>query len=418
MAGEGSRFRDAGWATPKPLIDLDGKPLFIHAIESVKIPGVPMKYSFIVRKEHIDKYGIDKAIKQILPEANVFYVEKTTRGAVETCLIAEDAIADDDAVIIMDCDLEFRSDKYKELIEKALKETGEEARGGALVSFESNERKYSYAEVDANGRVIRTAEKEVISNHALCGAYFFASGKEFKQAAHRLLNEPVMLKPEFYVSLLFNYLLRDGSPVYLAPMEFYRSFGTPEELIKAMGVKLLITDFDGTLVDTFEANYEAYRHALVNEGIALTRGKYRECFGYRFDRFMEEMGISDEEVKTRIKERKAQYYPSYFPHLKVNKGLLELIRTFHRQGGMIAIASTARGKNLRNALRYIGADNDFDMVLAGESVTHGKPNPEIYLKVLDAMGVAPTEALVFEDSPVGLEAAQAAGIPTVKITIR
>ena len=234
MAGEGSRFRDAGWTTPKPLIELDGKPLFIHAVESVKIDGWPMKYSFIVRKEHIDKYGIDTGIKKILPDANVLYVEKTTRGAVETCLIAEELIDDDDAVIVMDCDLEFKSKRYTELIEGALKMTGDNVRGGALVSFESDLPKYSYAEIDEEGRVIRTAEKEVISNHALCGAYFFSSGKEFKEAAHRLLEEPIMIKPEFYVSLLYNYILRDGSPVYLAPMELYRSYGTPEELSQWM----------------------------------------------------------------------------------------------------------------------------------------------------------------------------------------
>ena len=58
MAGEGSRFRDAGWTTPKPLIELKGKALFVRAIESVKIDGAPMKYSFIVRQEHIEQYGI------------------------------------------------------------------------------------------------------------------------------------------------------------------------------------------------------------------------------------------------------------------------------------------------------------------------------------------------------------------------
>lgn len=231
MAGEGSRFRDAGWTTPKPLIELDGIPLFMRAIGSVKVDGVPMKYSFIVREEHIDKYGIDRSIKEILPKAEVFSVEKTTRGAVETCLIAEPHIADGDAVVVMDCDLEFQSKRYAELIREALATSPEQASGGALVSFESDLPRYSYAEVDeATGLVKRTAEKEVISNHALCGAYFFSSGREFKAAAHRLLNEPIMLKPEFYVSLLYNYLLKDGSPVMLAPMEVYKSYGTPEEL--------------------------------------------------------------------------------------------------------------------------------------------------------------------------------------------
>ena len=230
MAGEGSRFRDAGWITPKPLIELDGKPLFIRAIESVKVGGVPMKYSFIVRQEHIDGYDVDKGIQKIIPDAMIYSVKKTTRGAVETCLIAEPGIADDDAVIVMDCDLEFRSKKYSEIIKNVLKMPADEAKGGALVSFESDLPKYSYAEVGKDGLVKRTAEKEVISSHALCGAYFFSSGKEFKQAAHRLLNEPVMLKPEFYVSLLYNYLLKDDLPVELAPMEIYRSYGTPEEL--------------------------------------------------------------------------------------------------------------------------------------------------------------------------------------------
>ena len=228
MAGEGSRFRNAGWTTPKPLIELDGKPLFVRAIESVKINGAPMKYSLIVRQEHIDEHHIDESIKEILPEAMIYSVEKTTRGAVETCLMAEKGIDDNDAVVVMDCDLEFRSEAYRKIIEEALHDNS--ARGGALVSFESNLPKYSYAEIDTNSNVIRTAEKEVISSHALCGAYFFASGKEFKEVAHQLLNEPVMLKPEFYVSLLFNYLLKKGDVVKLAPMGLYRSYGTPEEL--------------------------------------------------------------------------------------------------------------------------------------------------------------------------------------------
>lgn len=230
MAGEGSRFLKEGWTTPKPLIELKGQPLFKHAISSVTDKEIQMKYSFIVRQEHIDKYQIDKGIKSFLPEANVFSVLKTTRGAVETCLIAESAIADDDAVIVMDCDLEFRSKKFIEIIKRILSTPIEDAEGGALVSFYSNEPRYSYAEIGENGYVVRTAEKEVISNHALCGAYLFSSGRRFRQIAHQLLDEPVFTKPEYYVSLLFNYLLKDGEKVELAPMEEYYSYGTPEEL--------------------------------------------------------------------------------------------------------------------------------------------------------------------------------------------
>ena len=238
MAGEGSRFAQAGWTTPKPLIELRGVPLFQRAISSVAIEGIDMKYSFIVRQEHIDKQGIDRLIKDILPEANVFSVLKTTRGAVETCLVAESAIDDKDAVVVMDCDLEFRSVRYNELVANALAHPADEADAGALVSFESENPRYSYAEIDEDGRVIRTAEKEPISNHALCGAYFFGSGKDFKRVAHQLLVDGTHGKAEFYVSLLYNYLLAEGATVRLAPMEEYHSYGTPEELLRYGGESL------------------------------------------------------------------------------------------------------------------------------------------------------------------------------------
>ena len=98
------------------------------------------------------------------------------------------------------------------------------------MSFESDLPKYSYAEVREDGLVKRTAEKEVISNNALGGAYFFSTGKRFKEIAHQLLNEPEFKKPEYYVSLLYNYMLAEGEKVQLAPMEEYYSYGTPEEL--------------------------------------------------------------------------------------------------------------------------------------------------------------------------------------------
>lgn len=230
MAGEGSRFVKEGWNTPKPLIELKGTPLFMRAISSVTIEGVPIKYSFIVRKEHIDNYQIDEKIKLHLPEANIFCVDKTTRGAVDTCLIAESVIDNNDSIIVMDCDLEFRSKSYLKGIYEILGMPIEEVNGGMLVSFESKDPRYSYAEVDNHMIVKRTAEKEVISNHAICGAYFFSSAKGFMRAAHNLLEEPVFTRPEYYVSLLYNYLLKNGETVRLAAMEEYYSYGTPEEL--------------------------------------------------------------------------------------------------------------------------------------------------------------------------------------------
>lgn len=180
-------------------------------------------------------------------------------------------------------------------------------------------------------------------------------------------------------------------------------------------IKLLISDFDGTLVDTFQANLAAYQEAFKECGNNLTDEQYRECFGYRFDKFMDYIGIYDIETRKRIKEIKGEVYPKHFNLLKVNNSLLEFIKSFKASGGKTVVASTARKKNLMNALNYIGAADCFDLILAGEDVINGKPNPEIYLNVLSFFNMKPEEALIFEDSEIGMEAAKRAGISFIEV---
>lgn len=182
-----------------------------------------------------------------------------------------------------------------------------------------------------------------------------------------------------------------------------------------MAYELIISDFDGTLADTFGANYAAYRDALAPEGIVLTEADYRQYLGLRFDSFMDHLGIHDPEQRRRIRDAKSEAYPRHFDLLRPNTSLLSTIRAHRATGGKTAIASTARERNLRAALLHIGAIDDFDLILAGESVAHGKPDPEIYEKVLAHFRLTPDRALVYEDSPTGLAAARAACIPVVEV---
>lgn len=181
-------------------------------------------------------------------------------------------------------------------------------------------------------------------------------------------------------------------------------------------VKLLITDFDGTLVDTFEANFLAYQKAFAMFGLELTEQQYRDCFGFRFDDFMSHMGINDNDTKNGIRLAKGDFYPLFFDKLIVNDPLLTLLKTFKNSGGLTAVASTARKENLMNALNFIDAADAFSLILTGEDVKQGKPNPTIYNKVLETLNVLPAEALIFEDSSVGISAANAAHVDYVQIT--
>lgn len=236
MAGEGLRFINEGYTTPKPLIKFKGIPLFQRAIRSLNNIEGELIYSFIVRQEHIDKFKIDQKIKDIYPFAHIYSVLQTTRGAVETCMFAEKDIDESEGIIVLDCDLEFYSSAFDAYINNILSKSVDDVNGGGLVSFNSDNPRYSYAELDKNGLVIRTAEKEVISNHALVGSYFFSKKSSFINSAKKLLNGPCSNKKEFYMSLLYNYLIKNHENINLSTVDRYYSYGTPEELKKNLDV--------------------------------------------------------------------------------------------------------------------------------------------------------------------------------------
>ena len=231
MAGEGSRFLNEGVTTPKPLILAKHIPFFLRAINSLNNIKASRKYSLIVRQEHIDKYEIDKKMRTYFPEANIISVKKTTRGAVETCMLAKDYMEEDEGILVLDCDLEFKSTQFDELINESLSKPINQVDGGTLVSFRSDNPRYSYALTNTQNMVVQTAEKEVISAYALAGAYFFSRAESFLSAAQFLLAKEKIDKPEYYVSLLYNTLIQNGETVRLSHTDEYYSFGTPEELM-------------------------------------------------------------------------------------------------------------------------------------------------------------------------------------------
>ena len=223
MGGLGSRFTDAGYTTPKPLIHVDGKEMFLRALDSFT-PVENISYIFVIRKDHDDMYNLRHQISELLPEAKIFILDHDTQGPVETSLIAEDAIDDTLPIVVADCDIYFESTAYFETLKQ-------QSVDGMLLTFNSDNPRYSYVEVDDSGKAIRTAEKVVISNNALLGGYYFGSGKLFKELAHDFADHelPEGLK-EYYLSHLFNMLIERQGTVAIAPIDVMHIFGTPEEL--------------------------------------------------------------------------------------------------------------------------------------------------------------------------------------------
>lgn len=184
---------------------------------------------------------------------------------------------------------------------------------------------------------------------------------------------------------------------------------------------VVITDFDGTLVDTFEANFLAYQEAFSKHGLSLSKETYKKCFGLRFPEFMDFVGVNDESIREKIKKTKKEVYPYYLGHVRLNYGLVSFMQMCKQNGERIGIASTASIENINNVLKRFNLEGVFDFIVSGEDVQHGKPDPEVYQKALCEASfnphytIAPEAALVFEDSETGINAAIAAGIDYIKI---
>ncbi len=186
-----------------------------------------------------------------------------------------------------------------------------------------------------------------------------------------------------------------------------------------MQTKLLLIDFDGTLVDTRQANYRAYRDVLGEIGIELDEELYlSNYYGMRCVEFLRTMGVSDEVEVDRLRRRKIELYPTHFDSLRLNGWLHDMIVAFKRDGGKAWIVSTGQLANISNAMEHLGVDKGlFDGMITSADVTNSKPAPDPFLMAMEREGCTPAQSLIFEDSVVGIAAAEASGAPYVKVVL-
>lgn len=251
MLGLGQRFKD-NTDVPKPLIEVDGKTLIEHSIESLNIKG---KYIFITRNYDNQKYN--KKLTDIFDKLCTDYVEiksdKLTSGPAETCLLAVEHIDQDNPLIITNCDQLMKWDS-KEFLEK-IKNSDVD---GAVVTYESDSIKDSYAKV-VNEKIVQIAEKQVISNEALTGVHYWKHGKDFVRSANKALEDISLRYKERYISETYSYLIDEGKNLitHKIPVNEYICLGTPEHVDQYLGKikefytekpKTIFCDIDGTII--------------------------------------------------------------------------------------------------------------------------------------------------------------------------
>lgn len=240
MCGEGKRFKDAGYDTPKPLLEINNKKIFRHAADSLDFStyNINVKYTFIVRKDFYTN-ELKQEIYNSYENSNIVICDHITRGSLETLMLAKDYIKDDDYIISLDCDIAFDSKNYIYYLYQLCKY---ESELPIVMSFYSKNPAYSYVKVkeddDTLGILIK--EKQQISTYALGGCYGLSTGKVLKRAYKKYLkdfeNKKIKSK-ELYTSLVINYIIQQLKTYILIynldiRNDHYWSFGVPDDYEK------------------------------------------------------------------------------------------------------------------------------------------------------------------------------------------
>ena len=222
MAGAGSRFQQAGYTFPKPLIEVKGKPMIQVVVENLNIKA---NFIYVVQKSHREKYNLDTLLNLITPNCKIVEVEGITEGAACTALLAKEYIDSENPLFFANSDqfVEWDSNEF-------LYKMNETNADGGIVSFRATHPKWSFAKIDEQGLVTEVAEKNPISDIATVGYYYWKNGSDFVKYAEEMIEQDVRVNGEFYVCPVFNQAIADGKEIRTFDIPKMWGLGTPEDL--------------------------------------------------------------------------------------------------------------------------------------------------------------------------------------------
>ena len=222
MAGAGSRFQQAGYTFPKPLIEVEGKPMIQVVVDNLNIDAT---FIYVVQKEHREKYNLDTLLNLITPNCKIVEVDGLTEGAACTTLLAKEFINSDAPLVMANSDqfLEWDSNEFMyKMIEQEV--------DGGIVTFHATHPKWSFAKVDEYGYVTEVAEKNPISDIATVGVYYWAKGSDYVKYAEQMIEKNIRTNNEFYTCPVFNEAIGDDKKIKTFNIDKMWGLGTPEDL--------------------------------------------------------------------------------------------------------------------------------------------------------------------------------------------
>ena len=239
MSGFGERFRRAGYDVPKPLIEIDGKPIIAHVIDM--FPG-EQDFIFICNQDHLTnpEYCMESILRHYCPTGRIIGIQPHKLGPIHAVRQVEKLINPDKPVIINYCDFTCYWDwhHFKEFVSHT-------ACAGAIPAYKGfhphtlGSTNYAYMR-EANGWVQDIQEKQPYTNnrmeeYASSGTYYFASGRVMSDAFRNTMDQELNVNGEYYVSLAYKPLLSEKQPIAVYPLQHFMQWGTPDDVAEYNG---------------------------------------------------------------------------------------------------------------------------------------------------------------------------------------
>lgn len=229
MAGSGSRFFQAGFKDPKPLIKIFNKTMIDWVVTNLSSQRYRTRFNFIVNKDHLERYGLRDHLTEIAPGSRIVSIPGKTEGAACTVLLALENLPQESPLIIANSD-QFIDHPFDNFLDHSLQSD----QDGMIMTFSDRDPKWSFAKVDSQGRVTEVAEKKPISDQATVGIYYFKKVQDFKLGCMQMIRENKRVNQEFYVCPVYNELINSKKKIGIYPIEKVEmhGLGTPEDLQK------------------------------------------------------------------------------------------------------------------------------------------------------------------------------------------
>ena len=222
MAGAGSRFQQAGYTFPKPLIEVNNKPMIQVVVENLNIDA---NYIYVVQKSHREKFNLDTMLNLITPGCKIIEVDGMTEGAACTALLAKEYINNNEPLFFANSDqfIEWDSNEFMYKMQ-------ESNCDGGIVTFKSTHPKWSFVKINESSLVTEVAEKNPISDNATVGLYYWKHGSNFVKYAEQMISKDIRVNNEFYVCPVFNQAIKDQKKIKIFEVKKMWGLGTPEDL--------------------------------------------------------------------------------------------------------------------------------------------------------------------------------------------